>query len=235
ADALRRGFFEEADGGTIFFDEIANMPILIQAKLLRVLQEKEIVRMGSSRPIPLDFRVIAATNRSLEELAAKGEFLPDLIQRLNVLPISISPLRERLEDMPYLVQHFLETKSQGRIRMSESAQEALKNYSWPGNVRELSALIDYSIALTDDSMIELADLHPKIQERSPNSSSHQSKGPTTDKTFYDQMGTYEAHLLKEAYERYQGNISQLALALGMDRSHLHSKLKLHQIHSAKNR
>jgi two-component system response regulator AtoC len=234
AEGLRRGLFEEADGGVIFFDEIANMPLAIQAKFLRVLQEKEIVRMGSSRVIPLDFRVIAATNRSLEELAKKGEFLPDLIQRLNILPISLSPLRERKEDLPLLVSHFLAQKSGSRVEFTEDALAALAAYDWPGNVRELSAHIDYSLAMVDDAKVDVPDLHPKVLEvKKPAGSA--VNGETGSASFYDQMSAHEAHLLREAYTRAGGNVSQIALSLGMDRSHLHTKLRQHGIHPAKTR
>lgn len=228
ADSVRKGFFEEADGGVIFFDEIANMPLPIQAKLLRVLQEKEIMRMGSSRTIPLDFRVIAATNRSLENLAARGEFLPDLIQRLNVLPITLPPLRERREDIPGLVTFFLQEKTGGLVRMTDEALEALSHYEWPGNVRELAALIDYSLALTDDSAIDLADLHPKILNTT-------GKRSASGANFFEEVAIFETDLLRKSYLRLEGNISKMALALGIDRSHLHSKLKLYGIHQVKPR
>jgi DNA-binding NtrC family response regulator len=234
ADSVRHGLFEEADGGVIFFDEIANMPLPIQAKLLRVLQEKEIVRMGSSRTIPLAFRVIVATNRSLEDMAKKGEFLPDLIQRLNVLPISIPPLRERKEDIDPLVHHFLAQKSGGQVRITADALLALEAYAWPGNVRELSALIDYSLAMTDDFRIDVADLHPKILE-SRRMTKKEEGGSEKTGDFYDRMAKFEAEILSQAYDQHGGNVSQIALALGMDRSHLHTKLKQHGIHQAKSR
>jgi two-component system response regulator AtoC len=234
ADGLRRGLFEEADGGVIFFDEIANMPLAIQAKLLRVLQEKEVVRMGSSRVISLDFRVIAATNRSLEEMAKKGEFLPDLIQRLNILPISIAPLRERKEDLPLLVSHFLAQKAGGRVQFTDDALTALATYDWPGNVRELSAHIDYSLAMIDDTVVDVPDLHPKVLEVKRTGEPGTS-AETEETSFYDQMAAHEARLLREAYTRASGNVTQIALALGMDRSHLHTKLLQHGIHQAKAR
>lgn len=228
AEIARKGLFEEADGGAIFFDEIANMPLMIQAKLLRVLQEKEIMRMGSNRSIPLEFRVIAATNRSLDAMVTRGEFLPDLIQRLNILPLTLSPLRERKEDLPLLVNFFLAEKTGGLVKMAEAALDAISNYSWPGNVRELSALIDYSLAITDDSEIDIADLHPKIID------TVQTK-PSAGLGFYEEVSKFEAELLRKAYEKLDGNVSQIALQLGIDRSHLHTKLKLHGIHQAKGR
>jgi DNA-binding NtrC family response regulator len=226
ADRARQGLFEEADGGVIFFDEIANMPVEIQAKLLRVLQEREIIRLGSNRPIPLSFRVVAATNRPLEEMAKSGGFLPDLLQRLNVLPIMLPPLRDRREDIPLLTEYFLSEKAGGRVSMSEAAIDALTAYEWPGNVRELSAMLEYSLALIEDQTIDLADLHPRLLERRPS--------PTLkSESFYAQVAAHEAEILGAAYARSEGNISQLALRLGMDRSHLHTKLKLYGIHPAK--
>ncbi len=233
ADALKRGLFEEADGGMIFFDEVANMPLEIQAKLLRVLQEKEIVRLGSNRVIPLEFRVVAATNRDLEDLAAEGKFLPDLLQRLSVLPVVIPPLRERSEDLPLLVNHLIVEKNRSSVRITPEAMDALSNYAWPGNVRELSAQLDYSLALIEDEEIDLPDLHPKILERRRNEK--EIPGPGEGKGFYSQVAGYERELLKVNYDQCQGNVSQLAVRLGMDRSHLHTKLKLYGIHLAKSR
>lgn len=228
ADREKHGLFEEADGGVIFFDEIGNMPLEIQAKLLRVLQEREVIRLGSNRAIPLEFRVVAATNRPLEEMVQTGRFLPDLLQRINVLPITLPPLRDRKEDIPLLVSYFLDARTRGRVKMTDDAIKALLGFSWPGNVRELSAMIEYSLALIDDDAIDLADLHPRILESSPDSS-------TVAQGFYQQISAYEAEILRAAFAKSEGNISQLALRLGMDRSHLHTKLKLHGIHSAKTR
>jgi two-component system, NtrC family, response regulator AtoC len=231
ADSVRAGLFEEADGGVVFFDEIGNMPLEIQAKLLRVLQEKEVTRLGSHRTIPLQFRVIAATSRPIEEMAEKGLFLPDLIHRLNVLPITLPPLRDRTGDIPLLVTHFLNDKTGGKIEISEEALALLSNYSWPGNVRELSALLDYSIALVEDNRIEIADLHqrvlaPKVRK---------TEGQINRKDFYSRLAVHEAAILSEAYSEASGNISKLAIELGMDRSHLYSKLKQHGIHTSKTR
>ncbi len=226
AENVKRGLFEEADGGTIFFDEVANLPLAIQAKLLRVLQEKEIVRLGSVRVIPLEFRVVAATNRPLEDLVARGEFLPDLWQRLNVLPISIPPLRERKEDLPLLIDHFLKEKTRNEVQITEEAKQALQWYDWPGNVREVSAFLDYSLALIDDRQIDVADLHPKVLDvKAPASADKTGSIPN----FYDQVARFEGTLLREAYARFDGNISKMALGLGMDRSHLYGKLKSHSI------
>ncbi len=231
ADSSKKGLFEEADGGVIFFDEIANMPISIQAKLLRVLQEKEILRLGSTRTTPLRFRVIAATNRDLEALSKKGEFLPDLLQRLNVLPLDLPPLRARLEDLAELSAHLLAQKTGTPSTITNEALSLMKTYDWPGNVRELSAMLDYSLALLEQDLgapaiIDVQDLHPKIR----NSKSRLSNSSS----FYDQVEGFEKNLLAAAYDRCEGNISRVAKELDMDRSHLYAKLKLYGIHPRKN-
>lgn len=227
ADQQKKGLFEEANGGVIFFDEIGNLPLPIQAKLLRVLQEKEITRLGSTRVIPLEFRVIAATNRDLELMAKDGTFLPDLLQRLNVLPITLPPLRERNEDIPALVAHFLKRKAGGQVSVTEEAITAMRAYAWPGNIRELSAHLDYSLAMIDGSEIDVADLHPKIREGS------RMLAPGKRSGFYEQLEDFERGILSAAYQMNQGNVSQMALALSMDRSHLHTKLKQYGIHQVR--
>ncbi len=225
ADVAKKGLFEEANGGVVFFDEIGNMPLTIQTKLLRVLQEKEVVRLGSHRVIELEFRVIAATNRSLEDAVKKGEFLPDLLERIQTLPIIVPPLRERKGDISSLVEHFLKRKSGGKARISSEALQVLESYRWPGNVRELSAMLDYSIAMMDEFEIDVADLHPKLLDKKV------TPGTQDDpSSFSDQMAVFEKEVLKREYEKFSGNVSKMALGLGMDRSHLHAKLKLHGLH-----
>jgi len=228
ADAMKKGLFEEANGGVVFFDEIGNMPLPIQAKLLRVLQEKEITRLGSHRVIELEFRVIAATNRSLETAIENGAFLPDLLERIQTLPIQVPPLRERKEDISDLVSHFLKRKSGGKATITPDALGVLESYSWPGNVRELSAMLDYSLAMMDGFEIDFADLHPKLVEKSSSGSSGDYKNGGTN--FYDQIAVHEKEILKREYQIFAGNISKMAVGLGMDRSHLHAKLKLHGLH-----
>lgn len=223
AEHARKGLFEEADGGIIFFDEIANMPLQIQAKLLRALEEKEVTRLGSARPIPLSFRVVSATNRNLEKMAELGEFLPDLLQRLQTLPLELPPLRDRREDLSELCDYLLTKKTGKNIRLSPEAFALLLNYDWPGNVRELSAMLDYSLALTEGATtIEVEDLHPKIR-LAKNTTSNGS-------SFYDQIEKFEKELLSGVYERCEENVSRIAKELDMDRSHLYAKLKLYGIH-----
>lgn len=150
------GLFEIANSGTILLDEIGEMPLNLQSKLLRVLQEKEVTRVGGSNPIKLDVRVIAATNQKLEEQVAEGKFRQDLFYRLNVVPIEIPPLRSRLEDIPFLVKHFLQ-KYNDRYKESKhinnSAIEVLQQYDWPGNVRELANIIERLVIVIDDTTI----------------------------------------------------------------------------------
>jgi len=226
AERLSKGVFEEADRGIVYFDEIANMPLDIQAKLLRVIQEKEITRLGSTKTIRLDFRVICATNRELEEMTGQGQFKEDLLQRLNVLPIRIPPLRERSEDIPLLVSHFLR-RSIDRLgfEFTDEAIAALQNYQWPGNVRELINVITFTTTMAERELIDLADLPPRIRE---GGSKTRAQG-----TFYDQVANFEKAILAQAYSGCGGNISKLALSLGMDRSHLYTKLREHELHPAR--
>ena len=238
AEKTTRGLFEEADGGCIYFDELANMPLEIQNKLLRVIQEKEILRIGSTKPISLNFRVICATNQNLDELIKQGKFKEDLLQRLNVLQIQIPPLRERLEDIKPLLEHFAKTLSSGlpEIQFLPETIEALKSYPFSGNIRELSNLVLYLYSMCDNQVISPLDLPPKFLKHS-NSFSHEKSEKEhlnlKNKNFYKAIENFEQQFLNENYQRFEGNISKMALELGMDRSYLHSKLKNYTIHTSK--
>jgi DNA-binding NtrC family response regulator len=159
---LRIGKFEQADGGTIFLDEIGEIPPELQVKLLNVLQEKEVVRIGSNKVIKTDVRIIAATNRNLEKAISEGAFRLDLYYRLNVFPISMPALRERKEDIPMLVDHFIQMLSQKMHKtpkqISPSALQALQDYDWPGNIRELENIIERSLVINKGNFIEQIDL-----------------------------------------------------------------------------
>lgn len=235
ADKTQKGIFEEANGGIVYFDEIANMPLQIQAKLLRVLQEKEVARMGSSKVLKLEFRVICATNRNLEEMVSRGEFKDDLLQRLNVLPVNLPPLRERAEDVPLLVEHFVKkhTTGQAPLTFTADAIKALKGYSWPGNVRELSNMVAYLVTMTEQPEVDVSDLPPKIRDLAAKTSRVSPGSEAPGGSFYEQVGRLEREILAREYEKSGGNVSKLALNLGMDRSHLYTKLKEHGIHSPK--
>jgi two-component system nitrogen regulation response regulator NtrX len=230
ADQMKKGLFEEAHEGVIYFDEISNMPLEIQSKLLRVLQEKEVMRVGSSKAIPLEFKVICATNKNLEDLVRAGQFKDDLYQRLCVIPLELTPLRERKQDILPLIKHFiaLNSSTEKTISFSDDAMELMKNYSWPGNVRELANLIAYLTAMIDGSEVLVQDLPSKMRETSQNRSSAQGSDE-----FYKRVQEFEKQVLGAEYEKFEGNVSRMANALGMDRSHLHTKLKLYGIHSKK--
>ncbi len=239
ADRSTRGIFEEAAGGIVYFDEIANMPLEIQAKLLRVIQEHEVMRLGSSKPIQVEFRVVCATNRDLSEMAAKGQFKDDLFQRLNVLPLELPPLRERIEDIPLLIEHFVRKidRRGANLCFTEEAVALLQRYPWPGNVRELGNLISYVVAMTDGDEVDVADLPPRLRESrhalnqgtTPNAI-QSVDGSADGGSFYERVSSFERSILSDAYRATSGNVSKLALKLGMDRSHLHSKLKEYGIH-----
>ncbi len=168
AVATRKGRFESADGGTLFLDEIGDLPLHLQAKLLRVLQEKEFERVGSSHPLKVDVRVLSATHRDLERLMKSGQFREDLYYRLNVVTIVLPPLRERRQDLPALMDHFLRrfaAKNGKTIRgFSHEAREALLRYDYPGNVRELENLIERAVVLTRDDVIDRSDLPLTLEE-----------------------------------------------------------------------
>lgn len=229
AEKSTRGIFEEADGGVVYFDEISNMSLDIQAKLLRVIQEKEISRLGSSKTISLDFRVVCATNQDLENLVKEGRFKADLFQRLNVLPIVIPPLRERRGDIPLLINHFLAISGSApkKYEFSAEAIALMVNYNWPGNIRELQNVIAFVCAMVDLPTVEVSDLPPKFRDRID-----QKPGQKLE-SFYQRIASVECEMLKKAFETSEKNISQMALTLGMDRSHLYTKLKEHGIHPSR--
>lgn len=165
----KEGLFEQTQGGTIFFDEIGEMPLHLQAKLLRVIQEREVVPIGSNRRKEIDVRIIAATNRNLFEEVRKGSFREDLYYRLNVIPVHMAPLRERMEDLPLLIHHFLLVYGlklgKTNARFHPAALEALHCHPFPGNVRELSNIIEYTVALSNDTLLKVHDLPIYLQKK----------------------------------------------------------------------
>ncbi len=174
AHVTRIGRFEAAAGGTIFLDEIGDMPLVMQAKLLRVLQERSFERVGGNKPIKADVRVIAATHKNLANCIHDGSFREDLYYRLNVFPIEVPALRTRREDIPLLIQHFIEqyralaggTSTLSAINLSKEVFELLENYTWPGNVRELANLIERLIILSSGRTVEIADLPEQYYKKS---------------------------------------------------------------------
>lgn len=232
AEKTTKGLFEEADGGILYFDELGNMPLDIQAKLLRAIQEKEISRMGSSKKLELDFRVVAATNHDLDQMVEKQQFRFDLLSRINVIPIHLAPLRERTTDIPLLVEHFLKLHSTSKTPLvfSGEALQILMQYRWPGNIRELSNMILYVLTMCESNLVLPEDLPAKLWA-SDSVAGISSKGTPTN--FYERVKAFEQELLKKEYERTQGSVAQLAKDLGMDRSHLYLKLKSFGIHKGK--
>lgn len=229
ADSLRKGLFEEANGGVVYFDEIGNLPLPIQSKLLRVLQEKEISRLGSQKTIPLDFRVIAATNRDLNREVKEHRFLPDLLERLEVLPIRVPPLREHKEDIPELVQYFLKSTRREALSIHDRALQQLMRYDWPGNVRELNSSLEYACTLCEGNELKLEHLPPKVFR-----DSGALDNASEENEVRSLLKLQERQLLENAYHEAGGNISKLAKKLKADRSHLFTKLTKMGIHVAKN-
>ncbi len=229
ATTAKRGKFELANGGTLFLDEIGDMSLSAQAKVLRVLQEKRFERLGGTRTIEIDVRVIAATNKDLQQEISAGRFRQDLFFRLNVVPIVIPPLRERPEDIPLLVQEFLQELAQhtglGHKNLEPEVLEALKRYSWPGNVRELRNLIERLVIMASGPKISLQDLPPEIYQGAPSSTSPSQDPWFVCDNFKEARQLFEREFLRRKMAKFQGNISQTAEAIGLERSYLHRKLK----------
>ncbi|MBI3271373.1 MAG: sigma-54-dependent Fis family transcriptional regulator [Planctomycetes bacterium] len=220
AFASKKGLFEEASGGTLFLDEVGDTPLSLQAKLLRALAEHEIKPVGSSEVITVDVRIIAATNKGLEAMVKSGEFREDLFYRLNVVPILLPPLRDRVEDIPELVQHFLEKYNAANGKnVASVAPEALAllvAYPWPGNVRQLEAVIERAVTLNRKTVILTEDLDPKLRE-----SGRLRRLPTLE----DKEKEYIQQVLQET----RGNVKAAAEILGIDRKTLYRKCSRYEI------
>lgn len=228
-DAVRDriGMFEEADGGTLFLDEVGELPLALQVKLLRAIQEQEIRPVGSSRSIKIDARIVAATARDLSQEIESGQFREDLYYRLNVLPLSIPPLRERMEDIPLLLDHFLAAHSvkmsRSRPSLAADAAEALCQYPWPGNVRELENLIERILVLCPEPNLGLDEIPGHIKEERP-------AAPV--KATYDEnmslkehVHELEARVIEDALLKCDGNRSSVARMLKISYPSLLSKIK----------
>ncbi len=220
--AAKQGKFEMADGATLFLDEIGDMSPRVQAKMLRVLEEQRFEPVGSNTPVKVDVRVISATNKRLEDLIEDGNFRHDLFYRLNVIPFQIPPLRDRLEDVEILVDHFNRKFSfdygKKPKSFSESAFEALKNYGWLGNVRELRNTIERIVIMNAKQKIAADDL-PFMSEEIPPSSSYRFP------SFKEATEAYQREFIARKLAESDGNISKAAEAMGVDRSHLHRRIK----------
>lgn len=220
----KKGLFEEADGGTIFLDEISATHPMTQVRLLRVLQEQEIRRLGSNELIRIDVRVIVATNQDLAGLVREGKMREDLYHRLNVITIAIPPLRERREDIPLLINHFLSRRPDGSAApvktVSAEAQKALEEYEWPGNIRELKNAIERATVLSRTERIELSDLPPEIVSR---------RGGLSARKRSDSLVAVEKEHIRSVLEMHGWNHSKAARVLGIARNTLAAKMKKHGI------
>jgi two-component system nitrogen regulation response regulator NtrX len=230
--STKRGTFERADGGTLFLDEVGDMSLKTQAKVLRALEEQRFYPVGASTPVYIDARVIAATNKDLEEEIARGNFREDLFYRLNVIPFYVPPLRDRKEDLSLLAREFLAEFGQqyGRphVEIAESALTALKQYHWPGNVRELRNLMERVLILNPKvQRIEPKHLPMLVQRTdgvTPRGEASRS-GREEFTTLQQAREAYERDYILKELDRCMGNVSRAAESLGLERSHLYRKMK----------
>lgn len=215
----RKGRFEAADGGTILLDEIGDMPLNVQAKLLRVLQEKTFEKVGSNITISVDTRVIAATNKDIEKMVNKGAFRGDLYYRLNVLPLHIQPLRQRAEDISELARFFLEKYTAANKKkiqgFSENAIQAMLTYSWPGNVRELENAVERACVVSAGKWIEKEDLFFKTGRNQENGSRNLKTAITV----------FKANFIRKVLDEYKWNQTETAKALDIQRTYLSRLIK----------
>ena len=225
ADKARKGKFELADGGTIFLDEIGDMRLDVQAKLLRVLQENEVDRVGGSAPISIDVRVIAATNKDLPAEISEGEFREDLYYRINVVPVEVPPLRERRDDIPRLVEHFValvcEENDRRVLRIDDEALAALGRHAWPGNVRELRNICERLVILTRADRVGINEVRRVL----PDVTHRASSGYTRGRPLREMVAEAERGLIVAALEDQDGHITNAAASLSLERSHLYKKMK----------
>jgi len=228
AREARMGKFEAASGGTLFLDEIGEVSPAVQAKLLRVLQERTIERLGGGRPIEVDVRIVAATNRDIEAAVADGSFRSDLYYRINVVPLDVPPLRARLEDIPLLVAAFLERlvarEGGARRELSPEAWEALQRHDWPGNVRELENAIERAATLSEAPTIGLEDLPEDVRMAGLKAAVRAGQMP-----FEEAVSRFERDLLREALERARWNQTRAAEQLGITRRQLKLKMDRYRL------
>jgi len=224
--ASKPGKFELADKGTLFLDEIGDVPALIQVKLLRVLQEREFERLGSTKTLKVDVRLLAATNRDLRAALEQGTFREDLYYRLNVVPIDIPPLREHKEDIPDLVTHFLARFARDSEReingITPEALSILMSYHWPGNVRQLENTIERAVALSSGTLLDVADIHLDTPARGGATAATNAGAPFLPEGMT--LEQWEDEMIREALRRANGNKSQAARLLGLSRNALRYRL-----------
>lgn len=221
AKADRIGKFEAAQGGTLFLDEIGNLSYPLQAKLLNVIQSRQIVRVGDNRPVPVDIRLICATNRNLPQLVQASEFREDLLYRVNTIHIEVPPLRERKTDIPQLAAFFLQKYSvrynRPNLHLADETMEQLKAYAWPGNVRELQHAIEKAVILCEGDVLQPDDFYMRPNEKA------------TLQTEKLSLEDAERLLIANAIKRNNGNLSSVASELGITRPTLYSKIKKYEL------
>ncbi|GAC1660803.1 MAG: sigma-54 dependent transcriptional regulator [Candidatus Acidiferrum sp.] len=217
------GKFEKADSGTLFLDEIGDMSLRTQSKVLRVLEEQRFEPVGSNQTMSVDVRVIAATNKNLEQEISRGAFRQDLFYRLNVIPFFVPPLRDRLQDIPALARYFLDEFSSAYGKqtreLSDGAMEILRRYPWPGNVRELRNLVERLVIVCPQARIEAHHLPPELFRGVAESPQHPYS------TLHEARSAYEREFILRKLQEHRWNMTQTAGALGLERSHLYRKMK----------
>lgn len=223
ATKAKKGKFEVADGATLFLDEIGDMSARVQAKMLRALEEQRFEPVGSNTPIAVDVRVISATNKPLDGLIESGTFRSDLFYRLNVIPFQVPPLRERIEDIPALVDHFNRRYSveygKPLREFTPGSIEALQQHKWPGNVRELKNTVERIVIMSDSALVKEDDLPSLRSETEPSASSFRFP------SFKDATEAYQREFIQHKLAEFDGSVSRAAEAMGVDRSHLYRRMR----------
>jgi len=223
AKSDRAGRFEIASGGTLFLDEIGNLPFNLQAKLLNVLQNREVTRVGSNKPYPIDIRLICATNLSISNLVASDQFRQDLFYRINTVEINIPPLRERKEDIPLLSEYFLKRYSKKYNKkvkaISVNTYNKLEKYHWPGNIRELQHALERAIIMSDSKVLQPGDFLFSVS------------GPAEDGLYFENYNLHSSEkiIIQKAILKHDGNISKAAKELGLTRASLYRRMEKHNI------
>ncbi len=226
AEQAKKGRFEMAHGGTLYLDDIDDMPYDLQVKLLRVLEEGEVEPLGSSETLKVDVRIIASTKKDLGRMVKEGSFRQDLFYRLNVFPVHLPPLRERIGDIRILMDFFAEKYGQGKkIILEEEVYRTLSNYRFPGNVRELKNLMERLVLISDNNRIQLKNIPFEIR----NPDSPEAFIPNEGKTLNEQLIAFEKNAIKKALEKYEGNKSKAADYLGLPVSTLRSKMEKYNL------
>ena len=226
------GTFEQAHGGTLLLDEVGDMPLETQGKIVRILQKQRFARVGGTHPINVDVRVIATTNHDLVKEIRNGHFRGDLYYRLNVVPIAVPPLRERPEDIPHLIKHFMNEEAElaglPERKFAEDAMAVLQSYDWPGNIRQLRNVIDWVLIMAvggADELVKAEGLPPEFLSQTPTTMRWEEGSEVMRLALRDARELFERQYLKLQISRFGGNISKTAEFVGMERSALHRKLK----------